>query len=175
MLGALAGSVATIGASLSAGWAQRESARIAARAQHQRDRRQPREGAYEELISKASEFSFYFAPLLMSEPSPNGYSDDDLQQIREVGQALSEKATKVALVGPGEIGEVAVRLGKMPSLMIFALRMWRAHSLDGEQASGGRDGHLLRDVAHSAREFDEALDSFIRMAQESLDNDGSRN
>lgn len=55
MLGALAGSVATIGAALATGWAQREGARITARSEHRRQRLEPRTAIYKEFISHATQ------------------------------------------------------------------------------------------------------------------------
>jgi hypothetical protein len=55
VLGALAGAVATTGAAFATGWATREQAKIAARGEHRRQRRDARHGVYKEFISTASE------------------------------------------------------------------------------------------------------------------------
>ncbi|MGW7548452.1 hypothetical protein ACWGKQ_46160 [Streptomyces sp. NPDC054770] len=53
VLGALAGAVATTGAAFAAGWSAREQAKFAARAEHKRQRREPREKAYKAFLSEA--------------------------------------------------------------------------------------------------------------------------
>lgn len=177
VLGALAGSSATIGAALATGWAQRESARIVARAEHRRERRQPREAAYEEFIADAAELNSQIIGFTLSDPLPRMYSDDDMQHLRETVWALNEKATKVALKGPRDVGQAAMQLGKLAGFLMLPLSQ-----LQGEMRTSPPDGEIstvaesaLRQVSHSAKEFDRSLNSFILMAQESLDDDGSRN
>ncbi|MFF1377548.1 hypothetical protein [Streptomyces sp. NPDC058308] len=94
--GALAGSVATIGAAFAAGWWQREGARIAVRAEYRRERRQPRHDAYKELISAASEI------MELSKYSNPGQSEFD-EPFEAAIVRLKETWLEIALLGPQNV------------------------------------------------------------------------
>ncbi|MGW0987914.1 hypothetical protein ACWD46_17045 [Streptomyces sp. NPDC002486] len=164
VLGALAGSVATIGAALATGWAQRESARITVRSEHRRERREPRHGVYKEFISEASRmcdevgiFATYdmFPPDLVTE--------NRAQRIEGAADSVKEKWVEVALAGPREVAEVASKIERLSNGLAFRIRAYQRAASTG----------MMERIKLEAVEIEESLDRLVFLAQAALDDDGS--
>lgn len=112
VLGALAGSVATIGAALATGWSQREGARIAARSEHRRERREPRHEVYRQFIAEANHMGQQAAVYctLGAALRPDYYTEARTQRVHEMTRLIQSKATESALAGPKDVTESALKI-----------------------------------------------------------------
>ncbi|MEU6391058.1 hypothetical protein [Streptomyces sp. NPDC046939] len=183
VLGALAGSVATIGAALATGWSAREQARMAARAEHVRQRRDSRQAVYEEFIDAAEEHANLTKILLA--PAPQDF--DDLERLRILppgmdlaatiseSKSLHEKvrktATRVQIAGPKEVSTaVAVVIDKSGSVY---------GSLGVTIVTGNHPGarslaEKWEDGCWKYVEFSRSISDFTEKVRIALDNDGTK-
>jgi hypothetical protein len=175
VLGALAGSVATIGAALATGWAQREGARIAARAEHRRERRQPRHDIYRDLLEVATTFhgsirhyEFFEAEV----PADLSLREEDMPDLWQKHVAVKKAAIEVALAGPKEVSDVAMRLANWSEqsfMYVSALT-----GLHPSQAADQRTWNFTTQRAtDTSKRYGRALEEFVPRAQAALDDDGS--
>ncbi|MEU9625307.1 hypothetical protein AB0D89_00580 [Streptomyces luteogriseus] len=175
VLGALAGSVATIGAALATGWAQREGARITARSEHRKERREPRYGAYKHFIAEASRMNDRVGIFTVAyDPFPFERIDELFaERCEEAADAVKEKWVEVALAGPKDIAETASRLERLSNALTF--RVLGLHQYVSGERSAGEEALLgIKDrIEEEAKEFEQTLDKFIFLAQAALDDDGS--
>ncbi|MFD5567981.1 hypothetical protein [Streptomyces cadmiisoli] len=178
VLGALAGSVATIGAALATGWAQREGARITARSEHRRERREPRHNVYKEFIAEASRMRnlvgvFAIGAEMIDRIPLRFLSDEFISDLFNLSDIVKSKSTDAALAGPREIAEAATRVANLSHELVIDLKALKEVSEDDES----HDGQFLRHVQEvtyaSARAFRNSLDEFILCAQAALDDDGT--
>lgn len=178
VLGALAGSVATIGAALATGWAQREGARITARSEHRRERREPRFGAYKALIVEASGFRDHvgvFTEVLAI--FPYGRIDEPFaERCEALADAVRERWVTVALVGPKEVAEIAALLERLSrSLVTQVVGVWLIIDTTGSAPGAPLSGRVEEAIIKDVTEFERGLGKFISLAQETMDDDGSLN
>ncbi|WP_405817309.1 hypothetical protein OG241_22560 [Streptomyces sp. NBC_01390] len=155
VLGALAGSVGTMGAAFAAGRAQRAGAEIAARAEHRKNRRDPRQAAYKELIDAA---------LALAEWE---YYDDEPNQDAELEPYLLriQKAyVDVALAGPARVAKPADKLYYESALYKVTVR-------ERAKANFETPHRWVTDVNEKIFQH---LADFMSAAQSALDDDGSR-
>ncbi|GGT71393.1 hypothetical protein GCM10010256_32500 [Streptomyces coeruleorubidus] len=170
--GALAGSLGTIAAAVATGRASREQARIAARAEFLRQRREPREAAYRKVIEavgavREHETRENFTDAPEEEWAPRGarYVREALDRCQPVKEAWQD----AALLGPAPVSAAAEELGAANEdlvrsldalLFVFsegvlpAQSMWEAHD-------------TARDRLAKARSV------FITGAQGALEDDGT--
>ncbi|WP_431950475.1 hypothetical protein [Actinacidiphila sp. bgisy167] len=175
VLGALAGSVATVGAALATGWAQREGARIAVRAEHRRERREPRLAAYKEFISVASAFRSESSPYTIPGLIPDDLEDEAADSISEAAAELKRSAMDVALAGPRRVSKDAIRIERLGNHLAISIRLFVHFA---PQANAAIDEKLFqrmrrRGVVSLARKVNRAIDTFLLRAQAALDDDGS--
>lgn len=176
VLGALAGSVATIGAALATGWAQREGARIVARSEHRRQRREPRNGAYKSFITAASQMSDQVGIFTVSyEAFP--YDRIDVlfaARCEEAADRVKSTWVDVALAGPKEVTEIASRIDRLSNALV--VRIAGLNQLLNPETRALTDAAYdgLKDViAAEAEELEGNLDRLVLLAQSALDDDGS--
>ncbi|MET8403476.1 hypothetical protein [Streptomyces sp900116325] len=175
VLGALAGSVATIGAALATGWAQREGARITARSEHRKERREPRYGVYKDFIAEASRMNDRVGLFTVTYDSFPFERIDVLfaSRCEEAADAVKEKWIEVALAGPKEIAETASRLERLSNALIFRVLGLRQY-VSGERVTDEEGMRRIRErIGREAEEFEQLLDKLIFLAQAALDDDGS--
>lgn len=173
MLGALAGSVATIGAAIATGWAQREGSRISARAEHRRERRGPRQDVYKEFILVASAFQAESARYSYREILPDVIDDARVNSLSEAATAIKECALSVALAGPRKVSKEAIKIERMSrdlTTLVSMLKRVAEHAREGHQRV---ERNLRKDTVVAARKVDQAIDGFVLRAQAALDDDGS--
>ncbi|WP_405756414.1 hypothetical protein [Streptomyces sp. NBC_00073] len=183
VLGALAGSVATIGASVATGWSAREQARTAARAEHLRQRRDARQAVYEELITAAHAHSDLTKLLLA--PTPEEFDDlermrllppgmDLIAVIRE-SKALHENvkkiSTRVQLAGPKEVSTAAALVDEKSREVYAVLAVMRIPAAYPGMPSLSDQ---WRDGATRFCDFMDAMEDFSERARVALDNDGTK-
>ncbi|MFK4689832.1 hypothetical protein [Streptomyces pristinaespiralis] len=178
VLGALAGSMATIGAALATGWSQREGARILARSEHRRQRQEPRNGAYKDFISAASRmrdlvdlFTLTFNDGDFPYSRINAYLSS---HCKEAANTIKEKWVDVALAGPKEITEAASLLERLSNALAFRVEALRRLVETTDGPTDTSHAGIKNRITQEAIEFEENLERFMLLAQAALDDDGSR-
>ncbi len=173
VLGALAGSVATIGAAIATGWAQREGARISARAEHRRERRGPRQEIYKEFISVASVFRAESGRFTYREIIPDVIDRARVDSLNEAAKTMKDCALSVALAGPRRVSQEAIKIERMSRdlvTLVLILKQVMEHSGEGRQRL--ERSYRKRTVV-AARKVDKTIEGFVLRAQAALDDDGS--
>ncbi|MEW9519338.1 hypothetical protein [Streptomyces tubercidicus] len=168
VLGALAGSVATIGAAMATGWAQREGARITARSEHRRERREPRYNAYKEFIAEATRMRNASAVWGIDLSHTSEVDDEIIDYWRLVENALKNKARDVVLAGPTKVTKAVIELERLATELVVEFMTYR--DVVGQEPL---QSEMRRQLLLKAREFESALVSFKLSAQVALDDDGS--
>lgn len=183
VLGALAGAVATTGAAFATGWSAREQAKMAARAEHLRQRRDARQAVYEEFIAAAAAHSDLTKILLL--PAPEDFDDierlrllpdgmdlqDVIRESKSLHKNLREIATRVQIAGPKEVStaatavedksrDVTASLGVMPVPAPVEVPDWTLPQKWREGCT-----HFVN--------FSGAISKFTESARIALDNDGT--
>ncbi|MEJ8647337.1 hypothetical protein WKI65_04460 [Streptomyces sp. MS1.AVA.3] len=173
VLGALAGSIATIGAALATGWAQREGARITARSEHRRERREPRHDIYKEFISEANQLSHQTGLYLSFDVDlmPDDITEDRRQLLSGVSAALDEKALEAALAGPKRVTEAALETARLSHRLVGSALNFQG--LTEERHQRMRDS-VRKSLLAICRRYERSLEGFVFQAQSALDDDGSR-
>jgi hypothetical protein len=173
VLGALAGSVATIGAALATGWAQREGARISARAEHRRQRREPRRDAYKEFIAEISRMRSQVRAISDGAGFPPREVDQEmLRDLRRVADAIKAKSTDVALAGPRTVTEIAIEIEAVASWLPEIVEFTASVPFDGPEVDELRaETHRL--FREKSVELGSAFKQLVLEAQAALDDDGS--
>ncbi|MFE2687517.1 hypothetical protein [Streptomyces mirabilis] len=177
VLGALAGSVATIGAALATGWAQREGARIGARSEHRRARREPRQETYKEFISAALAFRTEIVRFTHVDFMPDQIDEATTDRLYEAAQAIKERALDVALAGPRRVSKEALKIERVSGHLSSVISFLKYVMENDGYADTDADRRLLhgtrKDIARDARKIDFSVDRLVLRAQGALDDDGS--
>ncbi|MFD8303236.1 hypothetical protein ACFV29_12930 [Streptomyces sp. NPDC059690] len=141
-------------------------AEIAARAEHRRQRREPREGVYKGFISAASALVDHLYPVAMFDMSPHDdFSPAFAERATELAAEVRKKWLEVVLAGPKSLAEVATKVDGASQSAAKAsdwLARYRADSDDTRRGFGISAG-IVRD----------GLKEFIAGAQAALDDDGT--
>ncbi|WP_158686603.1 hypothetical protein [Streptomyces griseoflavus] len=177
VLGALAGSVATIGAALATGWAQREGARITARSEHRRERREPRHAVYRELIEAATtlqNLTGHYAYFDDAMPDDLHLNEEDVARIFQQQRDIKPLAIQAALAGPADVGEVAMKLAKQSYDLVVYVSALSGFASDPDTINERTWGFALKKATSVSRGYTQTLDHFVSRAQKALDDDGSR-
>ncbi|MEE1806949.1 hypothetical protein [Streptomyces sp. BE133] len=176
--GALAGAVATTGAAFAAGWWQRENSRLAVRAEHRKQRRQPREETYKNFISPISELR----DLARSGEFLNGYFLDGqgrnyftLSKSEEIAikaQEIRQAWVDVSLAGSNGIAETAT------NMRLHAQKLSHHASLLAEIYTADTEDNDDRIRKHAkqfhltGRMLSDSIEVFLSKARDVLDDDG---
>ncbi|MEV8627533.1 hypothetical protein [Streptomyces sp. NPDC051079] len=177
--GALAGAVATTGAALSTGWAQREAARIAARSQHRKERIQSRQSHYREFVSSAYKVRDLARRSNSHRDSHNVVTDQFSQELQTAWAALQEARLDVVLSGPDQVSIAAQQIEELASEVTREARVFVVMGMLETQGitmseSDRRDRHdALSFVQGFAPSIEERIRDFERLAQSALEDDGS--
>ncbi|GAA1423493.1 hypothetical protein GCM10009601_26830 [Streptomyces thermospinosisporus] len=170
VLGALAGSAATIGTAFVTSRSQRETARLTARAEHQRQRREPRHDTYKAFISSTSQLRDQLEKFENFDLYPDSITDATVQHYNDTANELKSQWVEVALVGPANVGASSKKVEQLAhktALQVNRLQ-WFIDQRDDQKRDSERSAIEL-----SAFELALALDNFITVAQAALDDDGS--
>jgi hypothetical protein len=177
VLGALAGSVATIGAALATGWAQREGARIVARSEHRRERREPRHEAYRDLIEAATaltdataQYNFFDAEM----PSDLHLQDADIAGFLEKRVLVKKAAISVALVGPQGVSETAMKVAELSNELFTYVTALTGLNNAEEPADDRTWNYATKKATRLHKEYAATVNQFVSRAQAALDDDGTR-
>ncbi|MFJ7112660.1 hypothetical protein ACIQW4_05640 [Streptomyces albogriseolus] len=181
VLGALAGAVATTAAALATGWSAREQAKITARGEHRRQRRDARQAVYEEFITTAAAQErhaalFFLAPVptdqetfdLALRGSGNTDAEALWQESHRLWTELLKLSTRVKLAGPRMMSEAATAVCECSHHVVDSLMTVDNGLIGGEPISArfeeGRERWM---------KLDDAVDEFIEKARLALDDDGT--
>ncbi|MFD4700836.1 hypothetical protein [Streptomyces niveus] len=175
--GALAGAVATTGAALATGWSQRESARIAARAEYQRQRHESRHAAYKRFISITQTLNDETRFLrTLGNSSQHDFSQEFADRCSALEQEVKEVWMEIVLAGPVEAGAAA---GKVMTCATSIKHMTKilciAQSTQPQtQIATNEILHtVFRMGADASDQMPKVTGEFIDAAQRSLANDGA--
>jgi hypothetical protein len=176
VLGALAGSMATIGAAFATGWAQREGTRITARAAHVKDRRQPRHDAYRALIQAAID-------LQRRVTLQEGYDDMTPEEVKNFDREITARWLDISLLGPrtaivyaGRVQDASLAVIKKAMLSRnLRARIFNEEHANEEAENAVRDSY--EDSVHvlfsAVDDLTNAVNDFAFSASETLDDDGT--
>ncbi|MEU6252409.1 hypothetical protein [Streptomyces sp. NPDC047043] len=184
VLGALAGAVATTGAAFATGWSAREQAKMAARAEHLRQRRDARQAVYEEFIAAAAAHSDLTKILLL--PVPEDFEDmerlrllpegmdlqDVIRESESLHKTLREIATRVQIAGPKEVSAAATVVEDNSREVSASLGVMRVPTL--AEIPGWTLSEKWREGCTRFVNFSGAVDEFAEKARIALDNDGTK-
>ncbi|MET8706526.1 hypothetical protein [Streptomyces californicus] len=161
--GALAGSVATIGAAFAAGWSSREQAKITARAEHRRQRRDARQAIYENFIA-AGRATHAVTKNISGDPV-----DFSREEYRTAMREMDSLHVRVHLAGPASLHDAAHEVAQAGGRCFMAINEF----LDsGDRPVADRVPiYISADAA--AADLREALWRFIEGSHKALDDDGT--
>lgn len=172
--GALAGSIATIGAAFTAGYWQQQSAQMVVRAEHRRLRGEPRTQVYEDFAKAVASLRIF---AVVEPPGPfmnlsavpmETFTEEFSTSCGEKVKEISTLCLKVELAGPTSVAEIARELEtncNALSLSAKSLCRHRSNIPFGWQASSDEFAAFARQVAHD-------LGRFTHAARSVLDDDG---
>ncbi|MGW2380202.1 hypothetical protein [Streptomyces sp. NPDC001658] len=169
--GALAGAAGTVGAGIATGWTQRQVARITARAEHTRQRRESRLSVYKEFISAYEEFQEITIPVVFMSGPRQGFFTAELENsVGQSMQRLKGAWLDVALAGPEETSRKADALfsaARVATARIHEIaETYHTFDVDPEQL-----GSLWESLAEMVNVG--SIRDFTVSAQTVLDDDGS--
>ncbi|MGA5566775.1 hypothetical protein ACPCUV_37185 [Streptomyces platensis] len=151
VLGALAGAVATVAATLVTGRMSRDQAEFAAKVEHVRQRREGRELAYRGFVSAATKVRDLYLGEVWGEQTPEGF-------VAAVSE-LEDRWLDATLAGPSDLAELATMIRRGLQQMSHLA------------ADPVRSEDLVMEVA---RETFAGIDRFTARARQVLDDDGTR-
>ncbi|MFF2543993.1 hypothetical protein ACFVUY_15660 [Kitasatospora sp. NPDC058063] len=159
LIGAVVGSLATGGTTLVSGWFQREGVRVAARVEHQKERRQGRQDSYREFLKITNDLS-----AIARHQNYINRTGEELDPDIMGGAYLSleEAWIDVSLYGPRDATLSA--MGVMEAAQ--RLKVGAAMSAEGMDP----ENSFINDI----RNFGSVVGEFMVAAQKALDDDGSR-
>ncbi|MET9813892.1 hypothetical protein [Streptomyces sp. NPDC006355] len=171
VLGALAGAVATTGAAFATGWSAREQAKIAARAEHRRQRRDARQTVYEDFINAVEALIEATRLIHLDINEGNVIVAPSGEEVQPLENSVGKIATKVILAGPASMSERVQELrGTARSLLINLLRI--ELRIKGMSNVSEEKGVML--VEADCVALGRLIAEFSQDAQAVLDDDGTQ-
>lgn len=179
--GALAGAVATTGAAFATGWWQRENVLIAARAEHRRQRREPRSDVYKTFVAAVVETRDAAGAgpmgdgITISQFGPERFTRDYATQINERVNRVREAWLNVAISGPDDLAALATSMDDKCAGLAFtsALLVSSAERLTEDQPTSESFEYHSRKFSEDAHNLTPLLTQFMARAREVLDEDGT--
>ncbi|WP_217134815.1 hypothetical protein [Streptomyces sp. AC558_RSS880] len=172
VLGALAGSVATIGAALATGWAQREGARITARSEHRRQRLESRSAVYKQFLLRANDLRAAILPHAEN-PGVRISFHVDIERVELAANKVREVWSDVALAGPQSVAKCANSIRVASYLILISVGQIKEGSSEGDGSTPGYQAELI--LIDQCEHLGKLLDEFESVARKALDDDGSTN
>jgi len=177
LLGTVVGALATLGAAVASGRFQREGAQIAARAQLQSDRRQPRNDAYVVVLDRATR--------LRDRVGTDLYEDTTVEEERALEETVKNMGwTELSLLGPSSVIAAASLVRSNCLEIIDQMRRTRVLSqrflaTDEEdtvayEAAEREYSASVDQIYEVGRRLSENLTIFAVNASAALNNDGTR-
>lgn len=172
VLGALAGAVGAVGGAWTTSRVQWKSARLTARAEHKRQRREPRHEVYATFLTAANQFSDAW----LSVAGMGAMTNERRDAITQAASAVKAASPAVALAGPEEISAIAESIrDQAVHLQMLARGLWAGrHIIEGGE---GYPEPWIRDAESALpqvlRKFSDEVHRFTRVARATLDDDGS--
>ncbi|MFH8610626.1 hypothetical protein ACH4D5_24425 [Streptomyces sp. NPDC018029] len=174
VLGALAGGIGTTLAGMAAGWASREQARIAARAEHRRVRQGPRENAYTAFIGAGSALRDHALPMffgyeeILDRPP---ITEEFLREAQLRLQAVVTAWLTVTLAGPRSVQRAATDIYDCSKELAAYGPAIYAMSQSGDLLESV--DRLQLEAHQLIVKLNDLLGVFTGLAQQVLDDDGT--
>ncbi|MGW6604231.1 hypothetical protein [Streptomyces sp. NPDC055036] len=176
--GALAATVATIGAAFATGRSQRETARIAAHTEHHRQRREPRLAVYRAFIAATEGLR---KAIGQREPGPHALADFTSAYVRGCRDRASDMKSvwfDIALAGPKHVSTLAEELAQsadvISSLCVELGHIREDREKDPAAKLPPHTDALLISFEQTVQPLMESLSAFIEAARDTLDDNGLR-
>ncbi|MFC8005560.1 hypothetical protein ACFUCH_13515 [Streptomyces olivaceus] len=176
LLGTFLGSLATIGAAVVSGWAQREGARISARAQYVKDRHEPRREAYKSFIEVATNLKERFARLSNYERASIGERDSFRKEINARWVELSLLGPADVITVASDVRDIALDVVHQMGVAAHEEFVYLRVDEDDEDRHEAAQHHfegVMTDLLSAANELAAAIDDFAMIASAALDDDGT--
>ncbi|MGW1267555.1 hypothetical protein [Streptomyces sp. NPDC002491] len=175
VLGALAGAIGTSLAGFATSWASREQAKITARAEHHRHRREPREAAYRAFITASNDLANHMGPTYGLPESATFPVPPPSREFTNEGRRLAALVKAcwqdIALLGPPSVAEAATKTEAQAfqlASQCFLHSSSNAFNLSSEETA--RTGARARDRYSELRR---QIIEFTNAARHALDDDGT--
>ncbi|MFD3638727.1 hypothetical protein [Streptomyces griseus] len=175
--GALAGAIGAVGAAWATSNAQLKSARLAARAEHLRQRRDTRSVHYRELITAVSDLLAHLRSGQSVGRPLFRFTNDYLNDMKSLCQNVRSKVEDVALAGPPEVRNAAYRIRRAMEITFEAVDQLNANLREVELTSESEhpmEARNINDFARGRDRIGELLEDFSDEASDALDDDGTR-
>lgn len=179
MCGALAGAVATTGAAFAAGWWQRENSRLAVRAEHRKQRREPRQEIYRSFISLASELrdlarsGEFLGDYSIDGQGRNFFTPSLAEEIATKAQEVRQAWVDISLAGPKEIAEIASGMRMDAQKLSHHAELLSDIYNAGAEGYDGRVKKHMTQFQRTARRLNDSIGELLSRAREVLDDDGA--
>lgn len=173
MCGAVAGAVGAVGAAWATSRTQWKSAKLAARAEHLRQRRESRASSYRKFIDAHWKFAALTEPFHYAHaPRRDLFELQTTKKLQEAWEELRVAFLDVSLAGPQEVARVADE--QRQHTYVFLVR----HN-DLLFSYGGAEGYDESGIGGFWESMQNALagitiSQFLEAAPIALDNDGSK-
>ncbi|WP_156107371.1 hypothetical protein [Streptomyces violaceusniger] len=173
-LAAVLGAIAASVGSVAAAFAQHETARISARADHRRERRQPRHDTYRVFIQQVI--------LVKERVAYDGYEDTTFNEEEALIKSVHESWIDVSLLGPQPVISSASRLRddalEVVQLMAITRRLQERITYMDEEDDAIEEalddyGSSVDYLYEAAQTLTRSVDQFSTVASASLDDDGT--
>ncbi|MGY1502921.1 hypothetical protein ACW4TU_41205 [Streptomyces sp. QTS52] len=174
LLGALAGAVSATAAGVSTGWATREQAKISARAEHYRQRIEPREAAYRAFITANNALVEHMGRKY-GFPSDSAYlssapSREFAGEGRELAKTIRNCWQDIALLGPPAVAEAATS-AEAEAFQLASQCLMHALS-ETFEVSAEKMTHTANRAHTRYNNLKQSIITFTSAAQQALDSDG---
>ncbi|MET7567437.1 hypothetical protein ABZT04_02865 [Streptomyces sp. NPDC005492] len=173
-LAAVLGAIAASVGSVATAFAQHETARISARAEHRRERRQPRHDTYRAFIQQVM--------LVKERVTYDEYEDTTFSEEEALIKSVHESWIDVGLLGPQPVISAASRL-RDDALEVVQLMAITRHLQERVTYMDEEDDDLEEELGkysssvdylyESAQTLTKSADQFSTIASASLDDDGT--
>lgn len=172
MLGAVAGAIGAVGGAWTTSRAQWKSARLAARAEHRRQRRDPRSQVYSEFLSVANQFTDAWVGVA----NMSAMTDEKRVEIRSAFLAFKNVGPAVALSGPEEVSVLAESIRNQAARLTEMSRaLWAGHVVVKVEDAVVEPWilEIQSNFLNDLNEYASEVAKFTKVARATLDDDGS--
>lgn len=182
LLGSLVGASSSFLTALAASRTQREIARISARAEHRKLRREPRAKAFQQFVARTVEVQRSIPSWLEIQTPTLLYMNRVSHEQNEQAQSAIEKLRltweEIALLGPPVASKPAREIEKITEKIRKNIGALASHSSQpderlAEDAMRDFMRKLYRELGEYEQAISRQLDTFISAAQDALDDDGT--
>ncbi|MEU6577120.1 hypothetical protein [Streptomyces sp. NPDC046805] len=177
LVGTLLGSLTTIGAAIVSGWAQREGVRISTRAEHLKEKHQPRRQAYRAFIEVTTDLKERFRSLPHYDHPPRSERESLRREINARWVDLSLLGPASVIAGASHVRNIALDIVRQIEITAHEEFVFLRVDEDDEQrheAAQYRYEGFMGELLDTVRLLGNAVDEFALIASAALDDDGTK-